>query len=131
MAKKTKTKKRKYSNSKPLELPDKYAAGYLQNLDKRTILFETLNTAYVEILNDLGGVESLSHLQLSLVERYVFLEHILQRLELRIARNPKKSSELLGGWIQGLNSLLGLSKTIGLKRNSKQVMNLKNYINKE
>jgi hypothetical protein len=134
MKKKTKKKakaKRNYTNTKPLALPDKYAAGYLKNLDKRTVLFETLNNAYVEILQDLGGKESLSHLQLSLVERYVFLEHILQRLELKIAKSPKKSAELLGGWVQGLNSLLGLSKTIGLKRNPKQVMNLKNYIKNE
>jgi len=132
MAKKKKTKtKRSYNNTKELALPEKYKAGFLQGLDKRTIVFEALNKSYQEIMLDMGGAESLSHVQHVLVEKFVFLEFVLYRLERRMIKNPKKLESLTGKWTQLLNSLQGLANRIGMKRNPRQVLNLKNYINEK
>lgn len=127
MAKKKK-KKRKYTNSKDLELPSEYKAGFLKTLDGRTEVYQRLNTAFTEVMSDMGGVESLSHVQVCLAERFVFLEYVLHGIEHKIATRQKPSTKLLGKWVQGLNSLQGLAKIIGLKRHSRKVMNLKNYI---
>ena len=115
-------------NTKPMKLPAKCEAGFLKELDKRSVTFAQLNTAYREVMSDMGGQEGLSHVQVCLAERFCFLEFVLRGIELKIAQNPDDSTLLLGRWIQGLNSLSGLSKTIGLERRAKKVVNLKEYV---
>ena len=70
---------------------------------------------------DLGGEDALTHVKAALVERFVFLEAVLQKLEADIATaangNP---ADLLGKWIQGVNSLQGLAQRIGLARTARQ-----------
>ena len=110
-----------------MTLPTKYEAGFLRDFDRRTEVYQLLNTAYQEVISDMGGQEGLSHVQVCLAERFVFLEFVLRGIEQKIAANPKKSSTLLGRWIQAINSLSGLAKTVGLERRAKKV-NLKSYI---
>jgi len=120
--------KRSYTNTKRMKLPDKYKANFLREFDKRSATFALLNTAYQEVMDDMGGQQVLSHVQICMAEKFVFLEFILRNIEQRIANNPNKSDELLGRWIQGLNSLSGLAKTVGLERRAKQVVSLKKYV---
>jgi hypothetical protein len=47
----------------------------------------------------LGGAYNLNHIQLSLVERYTFLEFTLRAMETRIVKQLKKSDELIGRWV--------------------------------
>ena len=120
--------KRQYTNTKRMRLPAKYKAGFLKEFDRRTETFQSLNSSYQEVMSDMGGPENLSHVQVCLAERFIFLEFVLRRLERRIANNPKKSEALLGRWIQGLNSISGLAKTIGLERRAKKIFSLEKYI---
>jgi|GEM_PF-2040353 len=108
--------------------PKRFETGFLAKLDKRTEIFQLLKTAYDEITSDCGGAENLSHVQLCLAERFTFLEFVLRGLERQIAENPKKSETILSRWIQALNSLTGLAKTIGLERRAKKIANLQTYI---
>jgi hypothetical protein len=117
--------------AKIYELPAKYRAGFLNEMDGRTRTFEKLHAAHCEILTDLGGADNLSHVQKSLVERYVFLEFFLRNLESKIASESKESGELLGRWVQAVNSFLGLAKTIGLERRAKKITNLSTYIKEQ
>lgn len=110
-------------------LPTKFREGFLRDFDKRTEAYVLLKSSYDEIVSDLGGLKGLSHVQLCLVERFIFLEFAVRNLELRIAKYPKKSEELLGKWIQAVNSISGLAKTIGLKRRAKKVPSLEAYVN--
>ena len=119
---------RDYKNTKPMKLPAKYKAGFLREFDKRSAVFALLNNSYQEVMDDMGGQDSLSHVQVCMAEKFVFLEFVLQNIEKRIAEKPKKSSVLIGKWIQGLNSLQGLGKTIGLKRQSKKIESLQSYV---
>ncbi|MFZ0033392.1 MAG: hypothetical protein WAK60_00195 [Sedimentisphaerales bacterium] len=109
------------------KLPVRYEVGFLAKLDKRTEVFALLKNAFDEITNDMGGIESLSHIKVCLAERFTFLEYVLRGLERDIANNPKESSAILSRWIQALNSLTGLAKTIGLERRAKKI-NLKMYV---
>ena len=123
-------KKRKYRNTKPLSLPVKYEKGFLKKLDARTEIYQLLHSAYKEIVTDLGGEDRLSHVQTCIVERFVFLEAVLRTWELKIVENPKESEAMVSRWIQALNSLSGLAKTIGIERQTKKVVNLRSYIDK-
>lgn len=125
-------KKRTYTNGaiKLMDIPKKYKVGFLQKMDGRTEACKMLRSSFNEILSDLGGSESLSHVQLCLVERFCFLEFVLRRLEYKIANEPKQSSKLLARWVQSLNSLVGLGKSIGLERRAKKIDSLQSYVKK-
>jgi len=124
--------KRSYKNgaTKLMKLPKKYKVGFLQKMDGRTEACKMLRSSFNEIISDLGGVDNLSHIQICLCERFTFLEFVLRRLEYRIANEPKQSSKLLARWVQSLNSLVGLGKSIGLERRAKKVPSLEKYISK-
>jgi len=111
--------------SKP---PIKYEQNFLAKIDKRTDAYQLLNSSYQEVMSDLGGAEVLSHVQRCLTERFCFLEYVLRMIELRIAKEPNKSIKWVSKWVQATNSIIGLSKTIGLERRTKKVVNLKAYV---
>lgn len=115
-------------NKKRITLPAKYEAGFLKDFDRRTELFQLLNGSYQDVITDLGGVDGLSHVQVCLAERFVFLEFVLRRIEARIATEPKKAAKFIGRWIQALNSIVGLAKTIGLERRAKTITSLQTYV---
>lgn len=116
---KTKHVKKKPSNpdkKKPTELPSRYEKGFIQKLDGRTNLAQLLSANRDTIIDDRGGEEELSHVQKGLIERYVFLEALLNQIEVEMANTPSKRNDLLGTWIHANNSLTGLAKTIGISR---------------
>jgi len=122
---------RENPDDKPVKFmkpPKRYEAGFLAKMDGRTEAYQLLNGAYQEVVSDMGGVESLSHVQICLAERFCFLSFVLRSIEFRIVSEPKKSAKLIGRWVAALNSLVGLAKTIGLERRAKRVANLKTYI---
>ena len=116
---------KKHSN-----LPIKFELGILTKLDRRTEIFKQLRRAYREITDDMGGISSLSRVQVCLAERFCFLECVLKGIEQKIATNPKSKEveTILSRWIQGLNSLTGLAKIIGLSRRARKITDLKTYI---
>lgn len=124
--------KRDYNNTKTMQLPEKYHAGFLKDFDKRTEVYQQLNSAFQELLCDLGGIENLSHVKIAMVERFIFLEFAMRNLEQRIAESPKKTGKLFGRWVQSINALSGLAKTLGLDRKAKSIeSDLKSYISKK
>lgn len=135
MKNKDKKDKKKNANHKLLKIPHKFQTGFLGNLDERTVIFQHLKTIHTEILDDLGGKNSLSHLQIGLVERAVFLEFTVRYLENAITKviveHSKIPSKLYHRWLKGTESLLRLTKTLGLKRRKGIDISLKPYLEKE
>ena len=107
---------RPYEATKPKAVPVKFKAGFISTLDKRTDLAKTLRTNYETIVSDLGGRDSLSKIKSSLIERYVWLEAILQTIENDMASSENDRAESLGKWNQAVNTLIGISKALGLER---------------
>jgi len=103
------------NKTKTKQLPARYQAGFLGRMDGRTDLCKRLQSAFDEIMEDIGGADGQSHLRVALVERCVFLEFQLRRWEEKILAGTLPD-EAIGRWIQATNSLLGLSKTLGLGR---------------
>ncbi len=71
----------------------------------------------------------MSGIKSSLLERFLWLESVLQKIESDMAKSTdgKSVSGMLGPWIQGCNSLLGIAKTLGIERQMKAI-DLKSYI---
>jgi hypothetical protein len=116
-----------------MELPTRYQEGYLDKMDKRTDLYKALDTNYQEIISDKGGIEGLSHVEVSLVERFIFLEHILRNLEQQIAMCslPRKAMGLMKKWNGLIKSYTSLARLLGLEKRAKKVVSLESYIGKE
>jgi len=114
------------------KLPERYSKGFLDKLDGRVEIARQLKAGYLEVTNDLGGADTLSHMKRSLCERFVFLEAVLRGIELRMAEqgkeNKAEAGQLLSRWIQGLNSLTGLARTLGLERRARKLDDLQGYI---
>lgn len=112
---------RKNARTKPLSLPAQFRAGFLAELDKRTELSRFLRASYSNVVADIGGPEDLSHVKAALVERFVWLEAILQTLEHEMANGALDKAEALGKWIQAVNSLSGLAKVLGIERKASRM----------
>src|SRR5262245_26361411 len=103
---------------KPAELPAKFAPGFVGTLDGRSLLARALRQRFEAIASDLGGEGELSALKVSLLERLVWLEAMLSKIESDLAgtTDAKAVSEILSRWIQAVNSFTGIAKTLGLER---------------
>jgi len=107
---------RRNRSTKPQTLPDKFQAGFLSTLDGRTELARALRANRDAIVDDIGGPDEISHVKAALVERFVWLEAILQTIEHEMATGKINKSDTLGRWIQAVNSLSGLAKVLGIER---------------
>lgn len=116
--------------NKAKELPAKFEVGFMADMDQRTKVYQVLAGNLAAIRADLGGEDALTHVKAALVERFVFLEAVLQKLEHDIATNANgNTADLLGKWIQGVNSLQGLAQRIGLERRAREaVTDLDSYV---
>jgi hypothetical protein len=115
---------RKNNHRKPTELPAKFKVGFLSTLDRRTDLAKALRTNRDQIVSDLGGLDEIGHVKNALIERFVWLEAILQSLEQEMASGQ---IDKLGVWIQAVNSLSGLAKTLGIER-KERTTDLRAYV---
>ena len=113
--------------SKATNPPDKFANGWISQLDGRTGIAQELRQRYKSLVNDLGGHRNLSYQQRSLVERSLWLEYFLQQQEQVLATGGDFDS---GRWTQAVNSLQGIYAKLGLERKAKEVPNLSDFIKK-
>ena len=111
--------------TKPDKAPAKFEPGFLLRLDQRTELARVLRDRYDAVAADLGGEDELSTIKAGLVERYVWLESIIQGTEHQLAliqqgddpaAAARAGGELVSRWIQAVNALLGIGKTLGIER---------------
>jgi hypothetical protein len=71
---------------------------------------------YDEIVADIGGLDDVGHVKRALIERFVWLEAILQTIEHELVQGEINKAEALGRWIQAVNSLSGLAKVLGVDK---------------
>jgi hypothetical protein len=109
-------------------LPERYKPGVIREIDRRTELGQRLQAVFDVIVTDAGGPHGLTHTKLALIERFVWLEAMLQGIEREIAAKPEAANDLIGKWVQGVNSLTGLAKMIGLERNLSRTVDLRAYV---
>lgn len=92
---------------KPDTLPARYEPAFLQRMDGRTELARVLKQRFDCIAEDLGGIDALSNIKASLLERFIFLEGTLADIEYNMTAgaDPKARAELIARWIQGCNAI--------------------------
>lgn len=105
--------------------PAKFTTGWLSQLDGRTGVAQVMRERYNAFTDDLGGAETLSYGQRSLVERALWLEYWLAQQEQNLATGADFD---VGKWTQAANSLQGILTKLGLERRSKDVPNLQDYL---
>jgi len=108
---------RVYKNHKPKALRT-YRPSAILKLDQRTALAKVCRQRFESLANDLGGLDSLSGMQVLLLDKLVFLEARLAAHQSAVfgAKSPKEAAEIEGRWVQQLNTLVGLAKTLGIER---------------
>ena len=104
------------AKNKPQSLPVQFRTGFLAELDGRTELSRALRGNYTAIVADIGGPDEVGHVKAAVVERFVWLEAVLQTIEHEMATGKIDKAEALGRWIQAVNSLTGLAKVLGIER---------------
>lgn len=109
---------------KDAEVPAKYAAGWLSQLDMRYASSQEVCARFAALTDDLGGLDALSYQQRSIAERTVWLEYHLSSQERALAAGGKLD---IGQWVQANNSLLGLYKALGLARVARKTESLAEY----
>lgn len=108
---------RRNGKHKPQDAPARYTPGFSRNLDRRTEVYKRLAARFESLLADLGGTDNLSEMKLSLLERFVWLEDSLEKLEqaMTTADDPRLVADLSGRWTQAINSMQGIAKMLGLE----------------
>lgn len=101
---------------KATALPEKFSTGFLARIDGRTEVARALRANYDAIVADIGGSDEVGHVKAALIERFVWLEGILQTLEHEMSTGTTDRNEAIGRWIAAVNSLTGLAKTLGVQR---------------
>jgi hypothetical protein len=104
----------------------KFGADFVAQMDGRSALGKEVRSRIEAIEADLGGPDTLSHAQRSLVAHTVWIDLVLENEECRIASGQGID---IGPHTQLVNTLVGLYKTLGLKRQTRQV-GLADYIQK-
>jgi hypothetical protein len=117
---------RPYNNTKEQTLPMEFRPGFLSELDKRTGIAQTLKSNFEEIVADIGGSAELSHTKRALIERFVWLEAMLQSIEHQMVTEGI-SAALVSRWVYSINALQGLAVRIGLER-KQRVVDLNSYL---
>lgn len=97
-------------------------------VDGRSLPVRAVNAAYGAIVSDLGGESNMAYAERSIALRAANVETWLASVEARLLGGEKADPDLLRSYLHGNNVLLGLYKTIGLKRRAKEVPSLQEFL---
>jgi len=111
--------------AKQSEVPERCTPGWLDQLDGRYAIARELRERFAEVCEDLGGSDTLSYAQRSLVERALWLEYWLSQQEQALAKGQDFD---VSRWIQAANSLQGIFTRLGLERKAKNAPSLGEYL---
>lgn len=106
-------------------IPKNYSPDFMDRLDKRTVLGRAVRERFEAICTDLGGVEGMATVRLSLVRRFVWLESMIEGFECRAAAGEEVD---IGTWMSLINSWLGIARLLGLERKAKKVRRLHDHM---
>lgn len=107
------------------EIPDQYSPDWLEKMDGRTNVARIVRHRLGALESDLGGRDALSYQQRSLCKRAIWTEAVIEQHETSLARGEDVD---IGRLTQATNSLIGLFKTLGLERRSRDVPDLRDYL---
>jgi hypothetical protein len=110
------------------EIGEQYSANFMDELDGRYRTAKTLKQRLRALTNDLGGTTELSYQELSLIQRCIHLERLLERRESTLAHGGAIDDQ---SYFSGITTLSSLFSKLGLRRRAKQVRSLSAYLKGE
>ena len=93
----------------------------LDLVDGRCLPVRAINAAYAAIMSDLGGESNMAYAERSIALRAANVETWIASVEARLLSGEKADADLLRSYLHANNVLLGLFKTIGLKRRAREL----------
>ena len=108
--------KRKYKHHKLSDMPKFFQEGWFGRLHKGSEIFRHLNTSYEQILADMGGIEKITRLELTIIERLIFAEYLCRKKEVELLESEDFTDEnvaavtRLGSLVQSLAQKLGVTR---------------------
>lgn len=109
-------------------LPRQMRPGWLRRMDQRTLVAKSLHERLAGIAADMGGMDSLSCIQHSLLERFIHTEAVAAQIEER-ARNGEEFD--LGQYLAVVDRVQRLGATLGLHRIARKVPTLQEYLSSQ
>ena len=106
------------NGTKPRNVAPRYRPSFLSDLDGRYPVARGLKYRLKCYVSDLGGIETLSRMEETLVKRIVHLEHFVELKESALVNGGPMA---VGEYLLAVNCLSGLLSKIGLKRRAKQI----------
>jgi hypothetical protein len=107
------------------EIPKKYSPDFMERLDRRTVLGKAVSHRFEAVAADCGGLETLAHAKIGLIRRFLWMECVIEGLELQLAAGEQID---IGTYTQLTNTWLGLARTLGLERKSRSVRRLHEHL---
>ena len=107
------------------EIPATYTPDFMERLDRRTVLGKAVSQRFEAVANDCGGLDSLAHVKIGLIKRFLWFECILEGIELQLAAGEQID---IGTYTQLANTWLGLARTLGLERKARPVRRLHEHL---
>ncbi len=107
------------------EIPEKYTPDFMQRLDKRTVLGKAISQRFEAVGTDCGGLDSLSHVKVGIIKRFIWMEAVIEGFELQLAAGDRID---LGSYTQLINSWIGLARMLGLERKPRPIRKLHEHL---
>ena len=107
------------------EIPEKYTPDFMERLDKRTVLGKAISQRFETVATDCGGLDTLSHVKVGIVRRFIWMEAVIEGFELQLAAGNMID---LGSYTQLINSWIGLARMLGLERKVRPVRTLHEHM---
>ena len=95
------------------QIPEKYTPDFMERLDRRTVLGKAVSQRFEAVALDCGGIETLAHVKVGLIRRFLWMECVIEGIELQLAAGDQID---IGTDTQLTNTWLGLARTLGLER---------------
>lgn len=107
------------------KIPKDYTHNWIEKLDGRSKLSRAISDRLDQLQSDLGGWANLSYARQSLCKRALWMEGIIEEMEVAILRGDEVD---LGKYTQAVNALAGLWNKLGLERVAKPAPTLTEVI---
>jgi hypothetical protein len=101
----------------PRQMPVRYHEDFASVMDGRSRLARAVRDRLEALISDLGGEDALSHAQISLCRRAVWIELMVEHEESRIAEG---SGVDVQPHVALVSSLVSIYRVLGVKRQARQ-----------
>ena len=107
------------------QIPAKYSPDFMERLDRRTVLGRAVSQRFDTVATDCGGLDTLAHVKVGLIKRFLWMECVIEGLELQLAAGEQID---IGSYTQLTNTWLGIARLLGLERRPRPVRRLHEHL---